>query len=238
MKRLETIAVIPARGGSKSIPKKNLADLGGIPLIAHIINSALSTSYQMDVIVSTEDSKIAETAKYYGAEVPFARPQELAEDHVHSLPVIQHAIWEVEKYKQKRYELIALLQPTAPLCIPQDIDACIEKLINKNAETVLALTEVGVHPLRMKRLIDEDRVINYIDQGYEDMRPRQVLPKVYKRAGSVYVSRRHVVMEKNTLVGEPCLGVIVPPERAIDIDSPLDLELARFVYSRLKSELS
>ena len=128
------------------------------------------------------------------------------------------------------------MQPTSPLCRPQDISACINNLItDSKIVSSVAVTEVSCHPFRMKRLLSNGHLINYIDQGFEDMRPRQSLPKVYRRAGSIYVSRRGYVMQSNSLVGEPCLGVLVPPHTAVDIDSPLDLELAKILLSSHKT---
>jgi len=232
------LAIIIARGGSKGIPKKNLANIGGRPLIAHMIDSALtaSDSVQMDVVFSTDSEEIRQAAIEAGAWAPFLRPAELAGDDVPSWPVVQHAVEQAESIKQMRYELIVYLQPTAPLCRPQDIVRCIHKLSdNQDAESAVAVTEVETHPFRMKRLLKDGQLINYIDQGFEDMRPRQLLPKVYRRAGSVYASRRKVVMEDDTLVGDPCIGVVVPPETAIDVDTEIDLELVRLLYARNKS---
>ncbi len=229
---MKTLCILIARGNSKGIPRKNLVELGGIPLIAHMIKHAINSKIQADVIVSTDDKEIAEVALKYGAEVPFLRPAELALDHVTSLPVVQHAVLAMEAIRNSRYELIVYLQPTAPLCRPEDIEACVNKLIkNPSVQSVVTITPVETHPFKMKRLIDNDRIINYIDQGFEDMRPRQQLPPVYRRSGGVYVSRRDVVMNLNTLVGEPCLGVKVPPETAVDIDSIVDLELARMLLA-------
>ena len=233
---MKILSVIIARGGSRGVPRKNVADLGGIPLVAHIIKSALGIRISSDLVRSTEDEEIASVGKEYGAEVPFLRPVELAGDDITSLPVVQHAVHQMEKRKGYTYDIINYLQPTAPLCRSEDIEKCLQKLIeNQNAESVVTITESPVHPFKMKRLIDEDRVINFIDQGFEDMRPRQSLPKVYKRSGAVYASRRSVVMDKNTLVGEPCLGVPVPKETAVDIDTPEDLELVRLLYKKLNS---
>jgi len=230
---MRTIAVIPARGGSKGIPRKNLVELGGKPLIAHMIGHAIASSEITDVVVSTEDEEIAHVARAHGAKAPFLRPAELATDLVPSLPVVQHAVSEMEAREQDRYGLVVLLQATAPLCRPMDIAACVRKL-RENAliASVVAVAPVSTHPFRMKRIVDSDRLINYIDQGFEDMRPRQVLPPVYRRAGSVYASRRAVVMEGNTLVGDPCSAVIVPADTAVDIDGPLDLELVRLLLAR------
>ncbi|MCC5905951.1 MAG: acylneuraminate cytidylyltransferase family protein [Balneolaceae bacterium] len=231
---MNILSVVIARGGSKGIPRKNLADVGGIPLVAHIIKSALGVKTSTDLVLSTEDEEIAKIGLEFGAEVPFMRPQELAGDDVTSLPVVQHAVIQMENIKGYRYDIINYLQPTAPLCRTIDIENCLQKLKdNKEAESVVTIIESPVHPFKMKRVVDEDRVINFIDQGFEDMRPRQSLPKVYKRSGAVYASRRSVVMNQNSLVGEPCLGVIVPKETAVDIDTPEDLELVRLLYKKI-----
>ena len=230
---MTTIAVIPARGGSKGIPRKNLVDLGGKPLLAHMIGHALASGGIDDVVVSSDDAEICDVARAYGALAPFLRPAELAGDLVPSLPVVQHAVDHMEKQRGAQYNTIVLLQATAPLCRPTDIAACMEKLrADGNCASAITITEVTTHPFRMKRVVDGDRVINFIDQGFEDMRPRQVLPPVYRRAGSVYASRRAVVMEGNTLVGDPCRGVRVPAETAVDVDSALDLALVRELLAR------
>lgn len=238
MQKTKCLAVVIARGGSKGIPKKNLADIGGRPLIAHSINSMLiaSSSEKVDIILSTDSDEIRDAGIKAGAWAPFLRPAELAADDVPSWPVVQHAVTQAEKIKETRYDLIVYFQPTAPLCRPEDIVRCIRTLHeNQTAESAVAITAVETHPFRMKRLLNDGRLINYIDQGFEDMRPRQQLPKVYRRAGSVYASRRKVVMEGNTLVGDPCIGVVVPPETAIDIDTEIDLELVRLLYKRNKT---
>lgn len=228
----QVIAVIPARGGSKGIVRKNLVDLGGRPLIAHMIEHALNSGAITDVVVSTEDEEIAETARAYGALVPFMRPVELAEDTVPSLPVVQHAVEKMEADRDVRYDFVVLLQATAPLCRAQDIKACLTKLADdRDCSSVVAAVPVSTHPFRMKRIVGEDRLVNYIDQGFEDMRARQLLPPVYRRAGSVYASRRRVVMEEGTLVGDPCRAHVVPAETAVDIDSPLDLALVRLMFA-------
>ena len=232
--KYKSIAVIPARGGSKGILRKNLVDLGGLPLIAHMISHALNSGVITDVVVSTEDEEIADVARAHGALVPFMRPVELAQDTVPSLPVVQHAVQIMEDRAAAPYDFVVLLQATAPLCRPVDIHDCVAKLANDPAcESVVAATSVSTHPFRMKRIVGEDRLINYIDQGFEDMRPRQVLPPVYRRAGSVYASRRKVVMEDQTLVGDPCRAVLIPPETAVDIDGPLDLALVRLMYAEM-----
>jgi len=235
---LKSLVVIIARGGSKGIPRKNLSDIGGKPLVSHIVETALSAADELkfDVILSTDSEEIRQVAQDTGAWAPFLRPPELAEDDVPSWPVVQHAVKQAESIKQTRYDLIIYLQPTAPLCRAEDILRCIHTLAtNPEAESAVAITEVDTHPFRMKRMLSDGRLINYIDQGFEDMRPRQKLPKVYRRAGSIYASRRKVVMEDDTLVGDPCIGVLVPPMTAIDVDTEVDLEIVRVLYERNKS---
>jgi len=231
---MKILTVILARGGSKGIPKKNLSLIGNKPLVTHIIETSLkvANSYEMDVIVSSDSDEIIEVAKKTGAWVPFKRPSYLAEDDVESLPVVKHAVEHVENIKKFKYEIIIYAQPTSPLCRDVDFKSCINALIkNKDLESSVPITEVSTHPFKMKKINPQGYLSNFIDQGFEDMRPRQKLPKVFRRAGSIYVSKRHVIMEKNTLLGNPCLGIEVPYETAIDIDNHLDLQLARILFN-------
>lgn len=233
------LAVVIARSGSRGIPGKNLALVDGEPLVAHIIKSALKASKYVpfEIILSTDAQDIRDAGVKAGAWAPFLRPRELAGDDIPSLPVVQHAVREAENQRGLRYDIIIYLQPTAPLCRSEDIVTCIEKLRQSpSAVSAVAVAEAETHPFRMKRMLDDGQLINYIDQGFEDMRPRQSLPKVYRRAGSVYVSHREVIMEKGTLVGDPCIGVEVPPETAVDVDTPIDLELVRLLYDRKNNQ--
>lgn len=235
------LGIILARGGSKGIPGKNMALLGGKPLVSWISATALSLAQRdgFDLIVSTDSEEIREFVTELGLWAPFLRPKELAEDLIPSLPAVQHALLEAERCQSKTYDVVVYLQPTAPFCSPEDIRNCIQLLRERpNAESAVAVAEVQTHPFRMKRLLEDGRLLNYIDQGFEDMRPRQVLTKVYRRAGSVYASRRFVVMEKGTLVGDPCFGVVVPPARAVDVDSPIDLQLANVMRAIELGEVS
>jgi CMP-N-acetylneuraminic acid synthetase len=222
------LGVIPARGGSKGIPRKNLVDLNGKPLIAYTIEAGLAAARIDRLVVSTEDDEIAKVAAEWGADVPFQRPVELASDRAHSLPVVQHAIEIMEKIDSCTYSAVVMLQPTTPLRTATDIEEGIELLIGSGADSVISLVDVGAnHPFRMKKILDDGRVVNFVDQGFEDMRPRQDLPPVYIRSGDLYIARRHVVMEMDTLVGPECRGVVIPPERAVNIDTRFDLDRAR-----------
>ncbi len=230
---LRSLALIPARGGSKGIPRKNIADLGGKPLIAHIIAAARAARCFANIVVSTEDAEIAAVARAHGAEVPFLRPAALAEDATPSLPVAQHALAEMERLTGTPYDALALLQATSPFTRAEDLAAALAKLAEGQSESVVTVAEEkSKHPFRMKRVVCGDRLINFIDQGFEDTRPRQSLPRVYRRSGGCYASLRRVLTEENALVSADCRAVIVPEWTAIDIDSPLDLDLARLVIAR------
>ena len=229
---MRVLAVIPARGGSKSVPRKNLQDLAGRPLVAHMIGHALAVPAITDIVVSTDDEEIADIARRYGAQVPFLRPPELAGDHMPSWPAVRHALQEMENRKGEAYDCVVMLQATAPLCRPQDIVSCIERLSVGDCESVVTVVRVVTHhPFRMKRIVGADILINLIDQGFEDMRPRQVLPPVYQRSGAVYASRRAVIVEQDAVVGANARAVIVPHETGLEIDTMLDLKLARLVFA-------
>jgi CMP-N,N'-diacetyllegionaminic acid synthase len=232
------IGVVIARAGSKGVPNKNIRPVGGIPLVSHIIQSAVTASAleNMDLVLSTDCEEIRELGIRAGALAPFLRPASLAGDDVESLPVVQHCVNFMELYLRKTYDAVVYLQPTAPLCRPEDIAECVRLLkTNLEIQSAVTITQVATHPFKMKRLLSDGRLVNFIEQGFEDMRPRQQLPPVFRRAGSVYASRRDVVMLRNSLVGDPCLGVVVPPKSAIDIDSEIDLILADIVYRNLKA---
>ncbi len=228
------LGIIPARGGSKGIPRKNLADVAGKPLIAYSIEAGLRSKNLTRLLVSTEDEEIARVALEYGAAVPFRRPAELSTDQARSLPVVQHAVKAMETLDGCTYDAVAMLQPTTPMRTADDIDLGIQLLIDTGADSVISVVDVGAnHPFRMKQILDDGRLVNFVDQGFEDMRPRQELPPVYIRSGDLYVARRHVVMELGTLVGPHCRAIVIPSARAVNIDTGFDLERAKEMLGSL-----
>ena len=225
------IAIIPARGGSKGILNKNIIDIGGNPLIKYTIDSALGSKMLLHCVVSTDSDEIANVAKSCGALVPFKRPKHLSNDKALSLPVVQHAVELMEAEQGCQYDLVIMLQPTTPLRKTEDIDNAINLLFETNADSVISVVEVeGHHPLRMKRVVD-GRLINYIDQGHEDMRPRQELPPVYIRNGAIYATRRDVLMDSNSFTGADSRAYIMPNERSVNIDTLQDLMLAKSYFN-------
>ena len=234
--KLYVLGVIPARGGSKGIPRKNLCRLVDKPLIAWTIEAALEAPFLSRIIVSSEDEEILAVARDFGAETPFVRPMHLATDNAASLGVMQHAIEEVERDMDGTVDAVCMLQPTCPLRTAGDIDDGIRKLVDTGCDSVVSVVQVGAHhPLRMKRIIDGDVLVNYVEQDFENMKPRQELPPVFIREGSLYIARRHLVMDHGTLVGGNVRALVISPERTVNIDEPWDLERAeRMIADRTK----
>jgi CMP-N-acetylneuraminic acid synthetase len=227
---MRILGVIPARGGSKSVPRKNIAPLAGKPLIAYTIEAALRSNVFADVVVSTDDDAIADVARQYKAQVPFTRPPELSSDSAESFGVVLHALEQMERGQKRTYDAVMMLQPTSPLRRPEQIVRAIEMLAAApEADGVVSIVDVGGwHPFRMKRLIGH-RVVNYIDQGFEDMRARQALPTVYIRSGAIYLIRRQSLLAHRMLVGPHTLGLPIDEKSAVNIDSQIDFSLAELL---------
>lgn len=223
------LGVIPARGGSKSVPRKNIALLHGKPLIAYTIEAALGCQSLTHLVVSSEDSEILEVARHSGAATPFVRPAQLATDEAPTLPVVQHAVTEMEAQEGLVYDYIVLLQPTTPLRRSQDIDAAVEKLIATGADSVVSVCDVGAyHPARMRQIVD-DRLVELPIREPKEMLRRQDLPPVYIRNGAIYAVKRDVVMVENSMIGQVCRPYIMPEELSVNIDSRLDFLLAEIL---------
>jgi CMP-N,N'-diacetyllegionaminic acid synthase len=221
------LAIIPARGGSKGLPGKNIAPLAGKPLIAHTIDAARSARSIQRIIVSTESPEIADIARCYGAEVPFLRPPELAQDETPTLPVMQHVLTALEATERFVPEIIVLLQPTSPLRLADDIDRAVAMLEETGADSVVSLCPAEYHPAWMKRL-DRDRVLSFLEGGPEYTR-RQDMPPVYRLNGAIYVTRRRVLLEENRILGLDTRALIMDAESSVDIDTPLDLKVAALI---------
>jgi CMP-N-acetylneuraminic acid synthetase len=215
------LAIIPARGGSKGVPRKNIRELGGKPLIAHTIEAAIASSYIDKLIVSTDDKEISETSHKWGADVPFLRPAELATDTAKAIEVVKHALLEVEKLDNNKYSVVVYLEPPAPFRTSDDIDACIELFHENNPGSVVSVYEANqYHPILMKKI--ENGHLKPICFDEPEGVPRQLYePTVYMRNGAVYVMRKDNILN-DIFYGEPIIPYIMPDERSICIDSTLD----------------
>lgn len=228
------LGVITARGGSKGIPGKNSKLLAGKPLIAWTIDEAKKSKRLTHLIVSTDDENIADIAKAHGAEVPFMRPKELAEDTTPHLPVMQHAVREYEKLTGLHFDAVVILQPTSPFRRAEYIDDTLDVLFKEGTDSAVSLFEVDskYHPIKIKRLVD-GRVEAFSTPEIEGTR-RQELEKAYRRSSDVYAITRECLLEKGRLYGDTVAGHIVPHEWVIDIDTLDDWEAAESIAMRWK----
>ena len=220
------LAIIPARGGSKSVPHKNIKLLGGEPLIAYTIGAALSSNYIDRTILSTDSKEIARTAESYGAEV-IERPYELAQDDTPSLLVFQHAINYLETVKGFLPDILVLLQPTSPLRITEDIDEAVRKFLEIGCDSIVSVCEAE-HPPHWMYTMEDDR-LKPIIKGSEKITRRQDAPKVYRLNGAVWVTSKDIIMKQNRIHGDDTRAYIMPIERSIDIDTELDFRIAELL---------
>jgi CMP-N,N'-diacetyllegionaminic acid synthase len=223
---MRVLGIVTARGGSKGIPRKNIVPLLGKPLLAYTAEAALAAKRLARTVLSTEDEEIARVGRGYGLEVPFLRPAELARDETPTIAVLQDVVRKLEAMGDT-YDAVFTLQPTTPLRRPQDIDGAVDLLHRTHADSVISFVDIGEkHPARMKFITPDGRVIDpKFAEQFEGQR-RQDLPKMYLREGSVYLTRRVILMEQSSLKGRNCRAWIIPDSRACNIDSPFDLFLA------------
>jgi CMP-N-acetylneuraminic acid synthetase len=215
------LAVIPARGGSKGVTKKNIRKLGGKPLIAYTIQAALGSRYIKRFIVSTDDKEIAEISNKWGADVPYLRPPDLATDTTKAITVVKHALLEMEKIDNKEYSVIVYLEPPAPFKTSEDIDASIKLFFKHNPASVVSVNEANqFHPILMKKIVDNR--LKPIWKNEPEGVPRQMYkPTNYMRNGAVYILKKENILN-NIFYGDPILPYIMPDDRSICIDSMLD----------------
>lgn len=219
--------VIPARGGSKGLPRKNLRVLGRLSLVGHAIASARESAWLTRFIVSTDDSEIAEDARRHGAEVPFLRPTELATDEAGMVPVLQHAVGWLETATGIRPDLVVTLQPTSPFRTGADIDRTIQKLLAAGADSAQTVIEAAYHPFFMSTL-EGDRAVPLFPDGHKFVR-RQDAPSVYQPTGAVYVTRYPVLMEQGRVLGDDNRVVVTGFEASVNIDIEWDFMLAQLI---------
>jgi CMP-N-acetylneuraminic acid synthetase len=228
------LGVIHARGGSKRIPLKNIKPLAGRPLISYMVEAAMESRLLDRLIVSTDHPEIARIARENGAEVPFIRPADLAEDVASEL-VTQHAVRFVEAQGYP-VRIVLTMQPTTPFCTAEDIDACIAKMLESDLDTVFTACEVHERPEWMYRREDatENRVVPFTGRLVQgDAGISQKLPKLFIPNGAVWATRRSVLMEQGLITGPRAGIVVMSRERSVDIDEPVDFITAEAIASEL-----
>ena len=227
------LAIVPARGGSKGIPRKNLREVAGHPLIAYSIAVALRSREIDRVIVSTDDREIADVARSYGADVPFLRPAELATDETPDLPVFQHALGWLEHEQRYRPDLVVHLRPTSPLRRAIDVDRAIVLLRDRpDADAVRGVCEPFQNPYKMWRLADAGFLQPLLDlpvvpEPYNQ--PRQSLPAVYWQTASIDVTRSTTILDGGSMTGGRILPLVLPEDSWVDIDSERLIEFATYL---------
>ena len=234
--RTEVLAVIPARGGSKGIPHKNIRDFAGYPLIAYSIVAGLQAETVTRVIVSTDDEKIAAVARQWGAETPFLRPAEFAQDQTTDLPVFQHALKWLAENEGYRPDVVVQLRPTSPVRPVGLVDEAVRMLLARpEADSVRGVVPAGQNPHKMWRIDPgSGQMKNLLDvpglpEPYNA--PRQALPPVYWQTGHIDVIRPRAILEMDSMSGRVILPVMIDPRYTVDIDTPADWQRYEWLVS-------
>lgn len=225
-KNKKFLAIIPARGGSKGIPNKNIMPICGKPLIAYTIEAAKKSKYIDEIMVSTDSDIIKVIAQQSGAKVPFLRPAELSKDNVKSIDVVMHTI-DFYKNKNISFDYVILLQPTSPLRTVEHLDKAIEKLIESNKSSLVSVCEVDENPVLM-RSIENEKLKEVISFEGTNLR-RQDLPAFYIFNGALYINSSDMIVQKKKFVDENTIPYVMDKESSIDIDTMLDARLVELI---------
>ena len=225
--------MIPARGGSKGVPRKNVRTVAGEPLIAYAIRAAEASTRLTAYLTTTDDDEIAETAASFGSPV-LRRPPELAQDDTEIVPVLLHTLEHAERELGRVYDSVVLLQPTAPIRTGDDVDAVISLLAaDPTADSVISVYEVeDAHPARMYALRDEGWLEPFVGEWERAL--RQTLPTMYHRNGSLYACRRELLTERHMIMGERKKAYVMPRKFTANIDDEVDLLFADLVVGLWK----
>lgn len=219
----EVVALVPARGGSRGLPRKNLRELDGLPLIAWTVRQARAARTIDRVVVSTDDPEIARVASEHGAEAPWLRPEELAQDDSRWIDAVMHGLAAVEA--EGPVEVLCVLQPTSPLRRPSDIDGAVDRVLTGEADAVVSVTKTGF-PLDLANTLPRDGCMDgFLGPGLKDTR-RQELPEYYRLNGSIYAARPSYLRARSGFHGPRTFAWTMPRGRSVDIDDADDFRFA------------
>lgn len=227
---MKILYFIPARGGSKGLPGKNIKPLHNKPMIAYSIEAALECGHLGKVMVNTDDPAIAEVAKTFGAEVPFLRPAELAADTSATLDVLLHTLDHYEK-QGEQFDLVMVLQPTSPLRTALDIDAAIELMETKKAEAIVSVCENEHHPLWSNSLPADGSMRDFMRKEVKG-KNRQELPPSYRLNGAIYLSTPAAIRKHKGFLHNGTYAYVMPQDRSVDIDHLIDFHLASLLLNK------
>jgi len=224
------LGVVPARGGSKRVPRKNLAEVAGKPMVARAVEQAESADALDEVVVSTDDDEIRRVSREHGGYAPFERPEELATDTASSADVLDHALSWYETERDETFDVVAMIQVTTPLRTPADVDGALERLRETDADSVATVTKYHTPPVWAVYEAD-DRLRQFFDGDYlwtDDEVPRsQDLPTLYYPNGAVFAARVEAFRRADGFYTDHTVGYEMPPERSIDVDEPFELWMVR-----------
>ncbi|NFN92755.1 acylneuraminate cytidylyltransferase family protein [Clostridium botulinum] len=226
------LAIIPARGSSKGVPRKNIKELNGRPLIAYTIEEAKKSKYIDRIVVSTEDTEIAEVSKMFMAEIPCLRPLELANDDTPTIDCVIHMLNLLKDNENYTPDYVCLLQCTSPLRTVDDIDGTIDKLITTGMDGAVSICEAEVNPYWTNVFVG-NRLQYFFKEGKKITR-RQDLPKIYRLNGAVYVAKSDVLQKERTFETDKVTGYVMSCERSIDIDTEFDFNIANLLLKNKK----
>jgi N-acylneuraminate cytidylyltransferase len=221
------LAVIPARGGSKGVRRKNIAPLAGRPLLAWTIDAAHRSKYIDRTVLSSEDESIIRAARLHGCEVPFVRPAELAQDDTPGIEPVMHALRELPGY-----DIVVLLQPTSPLRDAADVDGCLDRLVSREAAAIVSVRDAVEHPFWTYRIDADGALEPYVRQLGTPAARRQDLPRAFVLNGAIYAAWVASLNETRTFLGPSTIAFQMPPERSIDIDTSDDFAAAEAALAR------
>jgi len=223
----EYLGVIPARGGSRAIPRKNLWPLCGRPLIEYTFDAALNSTRLTRIILSTDDEEIAEVGRQAGVEVPFMRPTQLASDEAPTLPVVQHLISELVAREEYMPDAVVVLQPTSPLRRADHIDEALSILESQDCDSVVSIVDVPhqFHPVSVMKIEDGYLVPFLPGEGVNVLRRQDKSEVVARNGAAIYATKSSVIM-RDSLFGDSCCPLRMLPEDSVDIDSMSDMLIA------------
>ena len=227
----EILTVIPARGGSKGIPRKNIKDLAGKPLLAYTARAALNSKRLGPIILSTDDDAIKKVGFNLGLEVLFTRPSILSKDDTPSTPVIQHAVKIFQEQRDSCPKVIVVLQPTSPFRTSRHIDEALEIFLRGKSDSLVSVTEVphNMNPYSLMKLQRNGIIKPFLDYD-EEKNLRQKKPKFYARNGAaIYICTYQCLMKKNSLFGQTTLPYFMSKENSLDIDDDMDWKIAEIL---------
>ncbi|HET7451949.1 MAG TPA: acylneuraminate cytidylyltransferase family protein [Thermoanaerobaculia bacterium] len=226
---MKTLGLVPARGGSKGIPRKNIRALAGRPLLEYTARAALAAESLAKVVLSTDDPAIADAGRAVGLDVPFLRPPELAEDETPTLPVVRHALLWLARHGEI-YDAVCLLQPTSPFRSAATIDGCVALLERSGADSVVSVVAVPAeHNPHWVYFRSSEGWLRLSTGESSPVPRRQALPEAFCRDGAVYVTRTEVVVERHSLYGDRVAGFVTREEEAVNLDDMEDWRRAETI---------